>query len=228
MSCSSSLDGFFFKKDRHKWSFRYELVDDEDSDDENEVIDREECSGVPMKKKLVTSQGSAEKIVTCFRCEKAQQHIYGIDAASEAAVSALDVSVEDHVQDLCAAPGTVTGVDIARHHLAACRTLPQKLHPGSSLSTSSVGCTDPTSTSISSTQCDRSANNGLGPCTSYLDSYKRDRTVNKNERKENLKGSPASSSTNMSIEVDSSDAETSSSKAGFEFAFSYENFTIFI
>ncbi|KAI9184927.1 hypothetical protein LWI28_002518 [Acer negundo] len=39
------------------------------------------------------------------------------------------------------APGTVTGVDIARHHLAACRTLPQKLHPGSSLSTSSVGCT---------------------------------------------------------------------------------------
>ncbi|KAI9194273.1 hypothetical protein LWI28_004658 [Acer negundo] len=119
-----------------------------------------------------------------------------------------------------------------------------KLHPGSSLSTSSAGCSvskcgnnsprlikpvfrgksfikkkvkqDPTSASISSTQCDRSANNDLGPSTSYLDSHKRDCTVNKNERKENLKGSPASSSTNTSIEVNSSVAETtSSSKVGF-------------
>ncbi|TXG73667.1 hypothetical protein EZV62_002246 [Acer yangbiense] len=119
-----------------------------------------------------------------------------------------------------------------------------KLHPGSSLSTSSTGCSvskcgnnsprlikpvfrgksfikkkvkqDPTSASISSTQCDRSANNDLGPSTSYLDSHKRDCTVNKNERKENLKGSPASSSTNTSIEVTSSVAETtSSSKVGF-------------
>ncbi|KAK1549246.1 hypothetical protein Q3G72_005758 [Acer saccharum] len=45
MSRSSSLDGFFFKKDLKKWSYRHELIDDEDSDDENEVIDREEwCS----------------------------------------------------------------------------------------------------------------------------------------------------------------------------------------
>ncbi|KAK1549255.1 hypothetical protein Q3G72_014138 [Acer saccharum] len=39
ISRSSSLDGFFFKKDLQKWSYRHELVDDEDSDDENEVID---------------------------------------------------------------------------------------------------------------------------------------------------------------------------------------------
>ncbi|KAK1578138.1 hypothetical protein Q3G72_027841 [Acer saccharum] len=40
MSCSSSLDGFFFKKDLQKWSYRHELVDDE-----NEFIYREEwCS----------------------------------------------------------------------------------------------------------------------------------------------------------------------------------------
>ncbi|KAK4837675.1 hypothetical protein QYF36_007534 [Acer negundo] len=40
MTCSSSLDGFFFKKDLQKWSYRHEFVDDE-----NEVIDREEwCS----------------------------------------------------------------------------------------------------------------------------------------------------------------------------------------
>ncbi|KAL5765551.1 hypothetical protein ACOSP7_016168 [Xanthoceras sorbifolium] len=118
-----------------------------------------------------------------------------------------------------------------------------KLHPGSPLSTSSAGCTvskcgsntprlikpvfrsksfikkkvkeDPTSASISSIQCDRSANNDLGSSTSYLDSHKRDCTVNKNERKENLKASPASSSTNLSTEVNSSVAETSSSKAGF-------------
>lgn len=33
-----------------------------------------------------------------------QGMIYGIDAASGAAVSALDISVGDHVLDLCAAP----------------------------------------------------------------------------------------------------------------------------
>ncbi|RAL46508.1 hypothetical protein DM860_004787 [Cuscuta australis] len=66
-----------------------------------------------------------------------QGMIYGIDAASGAAVSALDISVGDHVLDLCAAPGaklcmildclgsdgTVTGVDVAKHRLAACRSM---------------------------------------------------------------------------------------------------------
>ncbi|KAK9142214.1 hypothetical protein Syun_011614 [Stephania yunnanensis] len=66
--------------------------------------------------------------------------IYGMDAASGAAVMALNVSAGDHVLDLCAAPGaklcmlldilgdsgSVTGVDIARHRLAACRTMLQK------------------------------------------------------------------------------------------------------
>ncbi|XP_027919635.1 uncharacterized protein LOC114178117 [Vigna unguiculata] len=66
--------------------------------------------------------------------------IYGIDAASGAAVMALEVSPGDHVLDLCAAPGaklcmildllgdsgSATGVDAARHRLAACRTMLQK------------------------------------------------------------------------------------------------------
>lgn len=66
-----------------------------------------------------------------------QGKIYGIDAASGAAVSALDISLGDHVLDLCAAPGaklcmildllgssgSVTGIDVARHRLAACRTM---------------------------------------------------------------------------------------------------------
>ncbi|GAB2224434.1 hypothetical protein Droror1_Dr00005193 [Drosera rotundifolia] len=66
--------------------------------------------------------------------------IYGIDASSGAAVMALGISPGDHVLDLCAAPGaklcmildllgstgSVTGVDIARHRLAACRTMIQK------------------------------------------------------------------------------------------------------
>lgn len=73
-----------------------------------------------------------------------QGKIYGIDAASGAAVSALNISAGDHVLDLCAAPGaklcmildiigdsgSVTGVDIARHRLAACRTLLQKYDLG--------------------------------------------------------------------------------------------------
>ncbi|KAK6117822.1 hypothetical protein DH2020_048449 [Rehmannia glutinosa] len=66
--------------------------------------------------------------------------IYGIDAASAAAVLALGISPGDHVLDLCAAPGaklcmildllgcsgSVTGVDVARHRLAASRTMLQK------------------------------------------------------------------------------------------------------
>ncbi|XP_019446890.1 PREDICTED: multisite-specific tRNA:(cytosine-C(5))-methyltransferase trm4b isoform X2 [Lupinus angustifolius] len=66
--------------------------------------------------------------------------IYGIDASSGAAVTALHISPGDHVLDLCAAPGaklcmildlvgdsgSVTGVDVARHRLAACRTMVQK------------------------------------------------------------------------------------------------------
>ncbi|XP_023642661.1 uncharacterized protein LOC17877220 isoform X2 [Capsella rubella] len=69
-----------------------------------------------------------------------QGMMYGIDAASGAAVSALGISPGDHVLDLCAAPGaklcmmldllgdkgSATGVDVARHRLAACRTLLQK------------------------------------------------------------------------------------------------------
>ncbi|TKY55922.1 Ribosomal RNA small subunit methyltransferase B [Spatholobus suberectus] len=66
--------------------------------------------------------------------------IYGVDAASGAAVMALNISPGDHVLDLCAAPGaklcmildllgdsgSATGVDVARHRLAACRTMLQK------------------------------------------------------------------------------------------------------
>ncbi|CAN8251324.1 unnamed protein product [Cochlearia groenlandica] len=66
-----------------------------------------------------------------------QGKMYGIDAASGAAVSALGISPGDHVLDLCAAPGaklcmmldllgqkgTATGVDVARHRLAACITM---------------------------------------------------------------------------------------------------------
>ncbi|KAK9713230.1 hypothetical protein RND81_06G013200 [Saponaria officinalis] len=69
-----------------------------------------------------------------------QGKVYGIDAASGAAVSALNITPGDHVLDLCAAPGaklcmilellgnsgSVTGVDVARHRLAACRTMVQK------------------------------------------------------------------------------------------------------
>lgn len=66
--------------------------------------------------------------------------IYGIDAASGAAVAALNICERDHILDLCAAPGaklcmisdllgnsgSITGVDVSRHRLAACRTMLQK------------------------------------------------------------------------------------------------------
>ncbi|WVZ95209.1 hypothetical protein U9M48_041003 [Paspalum notatum var. saurae] len=65
-----------------------------------------------------------------------QGKIYGIDAASGAAILALDVRPGDHVLDLCAAPdmlgstGSLTGVDVAKHRLAACRTMLQKYFLG--------------------------------------------------------------------------------------------------
>ncbi|KAL6659496.1 hypothetical protein ACP70R_003536 [Stipagrostis hirtigluma subsp. patula] len=65
-----------------------------------------------------------------------QGKIYGIDAASGAAIIALDVRPGDHVLDLCAAPdmlgstGSLTGVDVAKHRLAACRTMLQKYSLG--------------------------------------------------------------------------------------------------
>ncbi|KAB1199445.1 Multisite-specific tRNA:(cytosine-C(5))-methyltransferase trm4b [Morella rubra] len=66
--------------------------------------------------------------------------IYGVDAASGAAVMALDISEGDHVLDLCAAPGaklcmisellgdsgSLTGVDVATHRMATCKTMVQK------------------------------------------------------------------------------------------------------
>ncbi len=64
-------------------------------------------------------------------------HLYGVDAASGAAVAALAPRPGDHVLDLCCAPGaklccladvmglqgTLTGVDVSEERLAACRTL---------------------------------------------------------------------------------------------------------
>ncbi|XP_031479816.1 uncharacterized protein LOC116250323 [Nymphaea colorata] len=71
--------------------------------------------------------------------------IYGIDAASGAAITALNVLPGDHILDLCAAPGAklcmlaellgssglLTGVDIAKSRLAACWTMLQKYALGS-------------------------------------------------------------------------------------------------
>ncbi|KAK9763740.1 hypothetical protein K7432_009338, partial [Basidiobolus ranarum] len=68
--------------------------------------------------------------------------IFGIDLSSGLAVYALDIRPDDHVLDLCCAPGaklcmiadslgkqgsgTVTGVDISEHRAATCRSLLRK------------------------------------------------------------------------------------------------------
>ncbi|KAJ3005718.1 hypothetical protein HKX48_000502 [Thoreauomyces humboldtii] len=68
-------------------------------------------------------------------------HIYGIDVASVVAVLALQVDRDDHVLDLCCAPGTklcfladhqrdgrgtVTGVDVNASRMATCRSVTKK------------------------------------------------------------------------------------------------------
>nr|CAD1832093.1 unnamed protein product [Ananas comosus var. bracteatus] len=97
--------------------------------------------------------------------------IYGMDAASGAAVLALNVLPGDHVLDLCAAPGaklcmlcdvlgdsgSITGVDFSRHRLAACRTMLQKYSLGNRCR---LFVADGTSFSILPVQ----ASFGINPC----------------------------------------------------------------
>ena len=68
--------------------------------------------------------------------------IYGMDVTSAVAVHALSISLNDHVLDLCCAPGaktcyisdlqgtlgvgTVTGVDLSKQRLSVCRSLVKK------------------------------------------------------------------------------------------------------
>ncbi|KAF7729681.1 hypothetical protein EC973_004054 [Apophysomyces ossiformis] len=72
--------------------------------------------------------------------------VFGIDLSSAIAVEALEIEKDDHVLDLCCAPGaklcmianllgeegtgTVTGVDLAAHRLATCRSLLKKYRVG--------------------------------------------------------------------------------------------------
>ncbi|CAO3641674.1 unnamed protein product [Cunninghamella blakesleeana] len=74
------------------------------------------------------------------------QQVFGIDLSSAIAVEALNITKNDHILDLCCAPGaklcmisniigmegigTVTGVDIAPHRLATCRSLVKKYKVG--------------------------------------------------------------------------------------------------
>lgn len=72
--------------------------------------------------------------------------IFGIDLSSAIAVQALEIQMDDQVLDLCCAPGaklcmianllgkeglgTATGVDLAGHRLATCRSLLKKYKVG--------------------------------------------------------------------------------------------------
>ncbi|CAO3637176.1 unnamed protein product [Cunninghamella echinulata] len=74
------------------------------------------------------------------------QQVFGIDLSSAIAVEALNITQNDHILDLCCAPGaklcmianiigvegtgTATGVDIASHRLATCRSLVKKYKVG--------------------------------------------------------------------------------------------------
>ncbi|RUS18102.1 hypothetical protein BC937DRAFT_89149, partial [Endogone sp. FLAS-F59071] len=84
------------------------------------------------------------RIFDCAAYKDAQ--IFGIDVSSGIAVHALDIHPDDHILDLCCAPGaklcmisnllttigsgTVTGVDISPHRAAICRSLVRKYKVG--------------------------------------------------------------------------------------------------
>lgn len=72
--------------------------------------------------------------------------VFGIDVSSAIAVESLNIELDDQILDLCCAPGaklcmisnllgkeglgTVTGVDLAGHRLATCRSLLKKYKVG--------------------------------------------------------------------------------------------------
>ncbi|KAG9292965.1 hypothetical protein G9A89_016327 [Geosiphon pyriformis] len=80
------------------------------------------------------------KIATCQSYKEGK--IFGIDLSSGIAVHALEIQPNDHILDLCCAPGaklcmicdllgnkgvgTVTGVDISKNRAATCRSLLKK------------------------------------------------------------------------------------------------------
>ncbi|OZJ04754.1 hypothetical protein BZG36_01834 [Bifiguratus adelaidae] len=72
--------------------------------------------------------------------------IFGMDISSALAVAALDIQPDDHILDLCCAPGaklcmmsnllgregagTITGVDVSAHRIATCRKLLKRYQVG--------------------------------------------------------------------------------------------------
>ncbi|KAI8380500.1 S-adenosyl-L-methionine-dependent methyltransferase [Choanephora cucurbitarum] len=111
-----------------------------------------------MRQQLCTDQVHAvEKLQDFYRIQLGDQRIsdtqaykehaiFGIDLSSAIAVEALSLEENDQVLDLCCAPGaklcmianllgreglgTVTGVDVAAHRLATCRSLLKKYRVG--------------------------------------------------------------------------------------------------
>lgn len=86
-------------------------------------------------------------ILTDWTILRYKEHaLFGIDISSAIAVEALDIDKDDQVLDLCCAPGaklcmianilgreglgTATGVDLAGHRLATCRSLLRKYKVG--------------------------------------------------------------------------------------------------
>lgn len=83
---------------------------------------------------------------SCLYSSYKEHAIFGIDLSSAIAVEALEIQKDDQVLDLCCAPGaklcmianllgrdglgTVTGVDLAGHRLATCRSLLKKYKVG--------------------------------------------------------------------------------------------------
>ncbi|CAG8756975.1 9154_t:CDS:2, partial [Acaulospora morrowiae] len=84
------------------------------------------------------------RIVDCTAYKEGK--IFGIDLSSGIAVCALDIQPDDHILDLCCAPGaklcmasnilgvsgcgTITGVDISRERISTCRSLIKKYKIG--------------------------------------------------------------------------------------------------
>ncbi|XP_006647218.1 rRNA (cytosine-C(5))-methyltransferase NOP2C isoform X2 [Oryza brachyantha] len=95
---------------------------------------------------MPSQQGFVAARFLCNPTRSSDCWLQGLSArkASGAAILALDVKPGDHVLDLCAAPGaklcmladmlgstgSLTGVDVAKHRLAACRTMLQKYSIG--------------------------------------------------------------------------------------------------
>ncbi|KAI8384614.1 S-adenosyl-L-methionine-dependent methyltransferase [Radiomyces spectabilis] len=125
-----------------RWNTRYPLDEVSVLDQLKKQLDTDNVHQVKGMKGFFAIDLGGKRLVDIPLYK--EHKLFGIDLSSAIAVDALDIEKDDQVLDLCCAPGaklcmianllhgngTATGVDLASHRLATCRSLLKKYRVG--------------------------------------------------------------------------------------------------